>query len=93
MFMTLVDAAAVQFEDAARYGLGASALSDKVKEREGDCLVPHKHRENGFPLGQWVAKQRNNKDALSEGRRQGLETLGFVWRLRQGRSRSSPRSP
>jgi Helicase associated domain len=60
------------------------------KEREGHCRVPQAHKENSFPLGRWVARQRQNKDGLSEGRRQGLEELGFIWNVRQPRSRSSP---
>jgi helicase associated protein len=51
------------------------------KEREGHCSVPRAHKENGFSLGQWVTKQRKNKDALSVDRRQALEKLGFVWNV------------
>jgi superfamily II DNA or RNA helicase len=53
------------------------------KEREGHCLVPQLHNENGFPLGQWVANQKSNKDRMSESRRQELENLGFVWRVQR----------
>src|SRR5262249_54708638 len=42
------------------------------KAREGHCRVPFKHIENGFRLGQWVNRQRTNKDGLSKERRQGL---------------------
>jgi Helicase associated domain len=49
------------------------------KEREGHCRVPISNRENGFPLGRWVANRRSNKDALSEERRERLDKLGFVW--------------
>src|SRR5262249_53428900 len=48
------------------------------KEREGHCLVPHAHKENGFKLGSWVNVQRTNQN-LSEERRQRLNKLGFVW--------------
>jgi hypothetical protein len=51
------------------------------KEREGDCLVPHAHKENGYRLGQWVGMQRTNQN-LSEERRQRLDKLGFVWDVR-----------
>jgi superfamily II DNA or RNA helicase len=51
------------------------------KEREGDCRVPARHKENGYPLGQWVNVQRTNQD-LSEERRQRLDKLGFVWDVR-----------
>jgi hypothetical protein len=49
------------------------------KAREGHCRVPQRHKENGFSLGQWVAKQRKNQDGLPVKRRQALEKLGFVW--------------
>src|SRR5262249_61645972 len=42
------------------------------KEREGHCRVPRPHKENGFPLGQWVGNQRRKKQTLSEARRQQL---------------------
>jgi superfamily II DNA or RNA helicase len=49
------------------------------KEREGHCRVPLNHMEDGFRLGRWVDKRRQNKQALSEARRQQLDELGFVW--------------
>jgi hypothetical protein len=49
------------------------------KAREGHCRVLPKHRENGFPLGEWVRGQRGNADTLSAPRRQQLDELGFVW--------------
>jgi superfamily II DNA or RNA helicase len=51
------------------------------KEREGHCRVPATHKENGFPLGFWVVRQRQSKDqgTLLEARRQQLDELGFVW--------------
>src|SRR5262249_14337435 len=52
------------------------------KKRKGDCLVPHAHKENGYPLGQWVNVQRTNQN-LSEERRQRLDKLGFVWDVLQ----------
>jgi hypothetical protein len=52
------------------------------KEREGHCRVPQAYNENGFGLGQWVSQQRNNKEKLSEERRQRLGKLGFVWKGR-----------
>ena len=48
-------------------------------QREGHCVVPKKHIESGFNLGQWLGYQRQRKDTLSEERRQHLEQLGFVW--------------
>src|SRR5262249_10357389 len=49
------------------------------KEREGDCLVPLRHKENGHPVGQWVRVQRSKTEIISTLRRQRLDELGFVW--------------
>jgi hypothetical protein len=49
------------------------------KQREGHCRVPNTHKENGFPLGYWVSNRRQNKQTLSEARRQQLDELGFDW--------------
>ena len=61
----------------------------QYKEREGDCLVPHKHIEildNGIniSLGNWVRNMRNTKNGkgralLTEERIIHLEKLGFIW--------------
>jgi superfamily II DNA or RNA helicase len=51
----------------------------KFKEREGHCLVPQKHLENGFQLGGWVANQRSRKSILSEDQLSRLNILGFAW--------------
>ena len=54
------------------------------RQREGHSCVPQKHREQGFRLGQWVSNQRarTDKEAMSPDRRQRLEALGFVWKMR-----------
>jgi hypothetical protein len=55
------------------------------KEREGHCRVPalHKEKDNGYPLGSWVDRQRQSKETLSEARRRQLDGLGFVWDPRE----------
>jgi hypothetical protein len=53
------------------------------KEREGHCRVPSDHKEDGFPLGQWVSYQRRYKDALPEERQRRLNELGFAWNVFQ----------
>ena len=58
---------------------GAFERLSNYKTREGHCLVPIDHEENGFPLGKWVFRQRQNKKIPIE-RRRRLNTLGFVWR-------------
>jgi hypothetical protein len=54
----------------------------KYEEREGHCLVPDGHKEDGYPLGGWVRKQRLNRKKMSAERRDRLEQLGFVWERR-----------
>lgn len=51
------------------------------RQREEHCLVPNTYRDpaSDFRLGQWVATQRNKRNALSPDRRQRLEALGFAW--------------
>ena len=52
------------------------------KKREGHCLVPAGHKENGFDLGRWVNKQRMRKEKISTVRIKNLEEIGFVWDAR-----------
>ena len=53
----------------------------KYKKREGNCLVPALHNDNGYPLGQWVSKQRvaKKKNLLAPDRIKRLDDLGFMW--------------
>lgn len=58
------------------------AILEKFVEREGHANVPQDHQEEGFPLGQWVANQRNQarRESLSEDRKRSLESLpGWTW--------------
>jgi hypothetical protein len=43
------------------------------------CRVPLGYKANGFPLGQWVSRQRAKARTLSVERRRRLDALGFVW--------------
>jgi len=52
------------------------------RQREGHCRVPQKHREQGFRLGLWISNQRADKDTMSPDRRERLDALGFVWKVR-----------
>jgi hypothetical protein len=52
------------------------------RQREGHCRVSGDHREQGYRLGQWVSNQRAAQDKLSPERRQQLDALGFVWKVR-----------
>jgi Helicase associated domain len=49
------------------------------KQREGHCLVPQLHNENGFRLGSWVINRRQDKEKLSQAQQQQLNEVGFVW--------------
>jgi len=49
------------------------------KKREGHCLVPQKHIEDGLTLGSWVSLMRRNRDTLAPERFRKLDELGFVW--------------
>jgi superfamily II DNA or RNA helicase len=55
------------------------------KEREGHCVVPRTHVENGFRLGVWVDNQRalHRRNELSPERVQRLDHLGFAWDPRE----------
>ncbi len=74
--------ASISIAFADRIGIGWDEWYGRLtayKQREGDCIVPTNHREQGFRLGQWVDKQRQKKDTMLPERRQRLESLGFAW--------------
>lgn len=49
------------------------------KALHGDCLVPNRHKIDGFNLGTWVANQRSDKQTMSKKRFEKLNGIGFVW--------------
>ena len=51
----------------------------KFKEREGNCLVPQKHFEDGFRLGGWITSLRQRKTDVREDQLRRLDEIGFVW--------------
>ena len=57
------------------------SLLQRYQQREGDCNVPNKYKEDGQPLGVWLSKQRHNKkkSKLDPERKAWLEKLGVVW--------------
>ena len=67
-------------EDAWERGFEALL---RFKQREGHCLVPYGHREEGFRLGAWVTKQRGNRHNMSAERKKRLNEQGFVWGVLQ----------
>ena len=62
---------------------------EEYKEEYGDCLVPQRY-EKDPKLGQWVAHQRKVStidDKTKQERRDKLNSIGFVWSVREaGRS-------
>jgi superfamily II DNA or RNA helicase len=61
----------------SRWDHGLKLLS-KYKLRTGDCLVPQRHKEDGFQLGIWVANIRK-KPILEDDRMETLNDIGFIW--------------
>ena len=55
-----------------------SALQ-RFHKREGHCCVPRGHLEDGLNLGNWVGRQRFNKERLMPDLLKRLNSLGFVW--------------
>jgi superfamily II DNA or RNA helicase len=51
----------------------------RYHQREGNCIVPQTHKENGYGLGKWVSVQRLNQDKLSPKHRERLDEVRFVW--------------
>jgi hypothetical protein len=72
-----------ELEEAWERGFAALL---KYKKREGDCLVPAGHIEDGLTLGNWVVKQRRDKKAgvLREDYVSRLNAVGFVWKPPRG---------
>ena len=53
-------------------------------QREGHCRVPQRYcvPASGYRLGLWINGQRQNRDTMSPDRRQRLDALGFIWKVR-----------
>lgn len=53
------------------------------KQRHGDCLVPHRYKDDP-KLGRWVERQRRNRkrDSLPDSRVDRLDQVGFEWSVR-----------
>jgi len=53
----------------------------KYKDREGQCNVPDKHKEDGENLGNWLKHQRaaNKKGKLNISQIMRLDAIGVVW--------------
>ena len=65
----------------------------EYKEKHGDCLVPSRY-EGNLKLGRWVFSQRRGYHEakrgetswMTEERQLKLEEIGFVWKVRRGKS-------
>ena len=55
------------------------AKLEAFQKKEGHCRVIQGHSEDGFKLGKWVSKQRQNKSKLNPERIKRLNALGFIW--------------
>ena len=57
----------------------------KAYQKEcGDCLVLGKFKtHSGLALGTWVGTQRKNINQLNDERKQLLDSIGFVWRVKK----------
>jgi hypothetical protein len=64
------------FEEDWKNGLDALVA---YKRREGHCLVPQTHQEDGFNLGSWVSGKRKSKPKLNQYQIHKLDELDFVW--------------
>ena len=64
----------------------------EYKRVHGNCNVPHTRKYKANPqLGRWVSLQRSNKETMSERKRNQLNSIGFVWRLKRGIPKQQPR--
>ena len=55
---------------------------EKYVKKIGNARVPAKFKTHGFWLGGWVRRQRIRKDELSPEMVSRLNSLGFVWKLK-----------
>ncbi len=61
----------------------------RFKAREGHCRVPKYFVDGPLKLRQWASSQRATKDTMPPERRQRLDEIGFVWRVRKRHKKSS----
>ncbi|CAJ1934386.1 unnamed protein product [Cylindrotheca closterium] len=57
----------------------------QFKEREGHCMVPVDHREDGKNLGAWVSTQRKawRSKTLDADRQDMLDSIGMIWSVQE----------
>ena len=55
---------------------------EQFRAREGHYNVPRDKVDGAIKLGRWARAQRTKQDKLSANRRRLLDTIGFIWNLR-----------
>ena len=57
------------------------AIAQKLYESIGTINVPVSYEHNGYPIGDWLSRQRGiqRKSGLKPGRKSKLEQLGIIW--------------
>ena len=58
------------------------AALEQFKAREGHCNVPRGKVKGAVNLSRWVRAQRTKQHKLSDNRRRLLDSIGFIWNLR-----------
>jgi superfamily II DNA or RNA helicase len=72
----------IDVEIVDRLGMGWDewyGLLQRFHKREGHCRVPQGHKDNGLNLGDWVGKQRANREELMPDQLGRLNSLAFSW--------------
>ena len=64
--------------NAEYWNEGFNKLQKFIK-REGHNIVERSHKEDGFPLGNWVRTQRAYKNTISSEQIEKLDAIGFIW--------------
>jgi len=54
----------------------------RYKMKHGHCVVPRRYEED-VKLGRWVQYQKERKMRMSDDRKQRLDSIGFVWAVRE----------
>jgi len=58
------------------------AFLEEYKEKYGDCCVPQSYiTEDGIKLGELVRNIKSGKRKISQGEKEKLDSIGFVWRV------------
>ena len=67
----------------AQWNLYFEALK-AYQQEYGDYLVPAIYKTpTGLKLGRWMRTQRRYINELSDDRKQRLDSIGFVWRVKK----------